>query len=94
MVEMWSPIPYNASLVDRVDMLVSPKHVHHVRNYLNCSGMDSNVLEDNLQKAIDSENDIDENAEIIWTRDSSNDFFSDMNFFIRKLLFIKYKQQI
>ena len=31
MVEMWSSIPYNASLVDAVDMVVSPRHEKHVK---------------------------------------------------------------
>ena len=31
MVEMWSTIPYNASLVDAVDMVVSPRHEKHVK---------------------------------------------------------------
>ena len=60
MVEMWSPIPYNASLVDRVDILVSPRHSKHVKQYLNCAGMNVDVIEENLQKAIDEENDIDD----------------------------------
>ena len=57
---MWSPIPYNASLVDRVDILVSPRHSKHVKQYLSCAGMNVDVIEENLQKAIDEENDIDD----------------------------------
>merc|ERR1712226_1206164 len=65
MVEMWSPIPYNASLVDRVDILVSPRHSKHVKQYLNCAGMNVDVIEENLQKAIDEENSIDDQEVII-----------------------------
>lgn len=59
MVEMWSSIPYNASLVDAVDMVVSPRHEKHVKDYLSCSGMTPTVVENNLQRAIDKENEID-----------------------------------
>ena len=65
MVEMWSPIPYNASLVDRVDILVSPRHSNHVKQYLSCAGMNVDVIEENLQKAIDEENSIDDQEVII-----------------------------
>ena len=56
MVEMWSTIPYNASLVESVDMIVSPSHEAHVKNYLSCSGMTPEIVEEDLQKAIDEEN--------------------------------------
>lgn len=59
MVEMWSTIPYNASLVDAVDMVVSPRHEKHVKDYLSCSGMTPTVVENNLQRAIEKENEID-----------------------------------
>jgi len=59
MVEMWSTIPYNASLVDAVEMVVSPRHEKHVKDYLSCSGMTPAVIEDNLQRAMDIENEID-----------------------------------
>jgi len=59
MVEMWSSIPYNASLVDAVDMVVSPRHEKHVKDYLSCSGMTPTVVENNLQRAIEKENEID-----------------------------------
>merc|ERR1712223_82443 len=59
MVEMWSTIPYNASLVDAVDMVVSPRHEKHVKDYLSCSGMTPTVVEENLQRAMDVENEID-----------------------------------
>jgi len=59
MVEMWSTIPYNASLVDAVEMVVSPRHEKHVKDYLSCSGMTPTVIEDDLQHAIDLENKID-----------------------------------
>ena len=62
---MWSPIPYNASLVDRVDILVSPRHSNHVKQYLSCAGMNVDVIEENLQKAIDEENSIDDQEVII-----------------------------
>ena len=68
---MWSPIPYNASLVDRVDILVSPRHSKHVKPYLNCAGMNVDVIEENLQKAIDEENDIDD-QEVISKKASKN----------------------
>ena len=58
MVEMWSTIPYNASLVDAVDMVVSPRHIKHVKDYLSCSGMTPIVIEDNLQRAIEAENEV------------------------------------
>ena len=58
MVEMWSTIPYNASLVDAVDMVVSPRHIKHVKDYLSCSGMTPLVVEDNLQRAIEAENEV------------------------------------
>lgn len=70
MVEMWSTIPYNASLVDAVDMIVSPKHVQHVKSYLSCSGMTPAVIEENLQRAIEVENEIDESG-VVATRLSS-----------------------
>ena len=60
---MWSPIPYNASLVDRVDILVSPRHSNHVKQYLSCAGMNVDVIEENLQKAIDEENIIDDEVD-------------------------------
>ena len=59
MVEMWSTIPYNASLVDAVEMVVSPRHEKHVKDYLSCSGMTPTVVEENLQRAMDVENEID-----------------------------------
>ena len=65
---MWSQIPYNASLVDRVDILVGPKHIRHVKGYLSCSGMNPEVIEENLQKAIDGENEVDPNDDIVSTR--------------------------
>ena len=66
MIEMWSTIPYNASLVDRVDIVVNPKHEEHVKSYLTCAGMTPTVVEKDLQKAIDQENQV----ESIGTRDS------------------------
>ena len=71
---MWSTIPYNASLVDRVDMVVSPKHEAHVKSYLSCAGMTPTVVENDLQKAIDQENQFDPDAVI--TRQSSKTLFS------------------
>jgi hypothetical protein len=56
MVEMWSAIPYNVSLLDHVDMLVHPNHVVHVKSYLLCSGMTTTVLYRDLQRAIELEN--------------------------------------
>merc|ERR1711953_1298759 len=67
MIEMWSTIPYNASLVDRVDIVVNPKHEEHVKSYLTCAGMTPTVVEKDLQKAIDQENQV----ESIGTRDST-----------------------
>lgn len=65
MVEIWSSIPYNASLVESVDMIVSPAHEKQVKNYLSCSGMSPSVVEKDLQSAIDTENVIDtEPAEV------------------------------
>ena len=69
---MWSTIPYNASLVDRVDMVVSPKHEAHVKSYLSCAGMTPTVIENDLQKAIDQENQFDPDS--IITRQSSKIF--------------------
>ena len=71
MVEMWSPIPYNASLVDRVDILVSPRHSNHVKQYLSCAGMNVDVIEENLQKAIDEENIIDDEVDELPSRKAS-----------------------
>ena len=56
MVEIWSGISPNVSLVDHADLMVSPKHATHVKNYLTCSGIDVQVLSDNLQRQIDEEN--------------------------------------
>ena len=70
MIEMWSTIPYNASLVDRVDIVVNPKHEEHVKSYLTCAGMTPTVVEKDLQKAIDQENQV----ESIGTRDSLGEF--------------------
>ena len=58
MVEMWSSIPYNASLVESVDMIVNPKNEKQVKHYLSCSGMPPVVVEDDLQRAIDEENQV------------------------------------
>ena len=69
MIEMWSTIPYNASLVDRVDIVVNPKHEEHVKSYLTCAGMTPTVVEKDLQKAIDQENQV----ESIGTRDSTGE---------------------
>ena len=66
---MWSTIPYNASLVDRVDIVVNPKHEEHVKSYLTCAGMTPTVVEKDLQKAIDQENQV----ESIGTRDSTGE---------------------
>jgi len=71
MVEMWSSIPYNASLVDAVDMVVSPRHEKHVKDYLSCSGMTPTVVENNLQRAIEKENEIDpedQDGDLVITR--------------------------
>ena len=71
MVEMWSTIPYNASLVDAVEMVVSPRHEKHVKDYLSCSGMTPTVVEENLQRAMDVENEIDPEEDEVITRVTS-----------------------
>ena len=56
MVEIWNPISPNVSLIDHADLMVAPKHAGHVKNYLRCSGMEVQVISDNLQRQIDTEN--------------------------------------
>lgn len=56
MVELWNPLPANFSLIDSVDILVSPEHASHVKKYLQCSGMDPETMIQDLQKEIDQEN--------------------------------------
>lgn len=56
MIELWNPLPSNVSLIDSVDILVSPQHVGHVRSYLECSGMKTETVIQNLQAEIDLEN--------------------------------------
>jgi len=70
MVEMWSSIPYNASLVESVDMIVSLNNKKQVKGYLSCSGMPPTVVEEDLQRAIEEEN-ID-NTKIINSRLPTN----------------------
>lgn len=56
MVDIWNPISPNVSLIDHADLMVAPKHAGHVKDYLKCSGMDVNVISENLQRQIDEEN--------------------------------------
>ena len=85
MVEMWSTIPYNASLVDSVDMIVRPGHQKHVKEYLTCAGMEPQVIEEDLQTAIDQENLVENvpDDELVITRDTSKD-----------LCFFKYSSKL
>lgn len=91
MVEMWSTIPYNASLVDQVDLIVSPQHLAHVKSYLSCSGMEPEVVEDNLQRAIDEENQEDPDQDIVITRQSGKGFFVHLIRFKKSI--VNWKQQ-
>jgi len=56
LVQIWSPLSPNVSLVDHADLMVAPKHAGHVKSYLSCSGMGVQVVSDNLQRQIDLEN--------------------------------------
>jgi len=56
LVQVWSPLSPNVSLVDHADLMVAPKHAGHVKSYLSCSGMGVQVVSDNLQRQIDLEN--------------------------------------
>ncbi len=56
MVELWNSIPYNLSLSENVDILVSPEHSGHVKRYLECSGIVPEIIIQDLQKEIDGEN--------------------------------------
>ena len=56
MVDIWNPISPNVSLIDHADLMVAPKHAGHVKNYLKCSGMEVEVISENLQRQIDEEN--------------------------------------
>ncbi len=56
MVELWNSIPYNLSLSENVDILVSPEHSGHVKKYLECSGIVPEIIIQDLQKEIDGEN--------------------------------------
>lgn len=56
MVDIWNPISPNVSLIDHADLMVAPKHAGHVKEYLRCSGMEVQVISDNLQRQIDTEN--------------------------------------
>ena len=56
MVDIWNPISHNVSLIDHADLMVSPKHAGHVKDYLKCSGMEVKVMSKNLQRQIDEEN--------------------------------------
>ena len=56
MVDIWNPISHNVSLIDHADLMVSPKHAGHVKDYLKCSGMEVKVMSENLQRQIDEEN--------------------------------------
>jgi hypothetical protein len=56
MVELWNPLPANITLIDSVDILVSPDHASHVKKYLQCSGMNPETMIQDLQKEIDQEN--------------------------------------
>ena len=56
MVEILSRLSRNVSVVDYAELIVSPKHVRHVKNYLSCSGIGVQVVSDDLQRQIDHEN--------------------------------------
>ena len=56
LVDIWNPISRNVSLIEHADLMVAPKHVGHVKNYLKCSGMNVQVISENLQRQIDEEN--------------------------------------
>ena len=56
MVELWNSIPTNLSLAEKVDILVSPDHAGHVKQYLQCSGIVPEVIIKDLQSDIDQEN--------------------------------------
>ena len=44
------------SVVDYADLIVSPKHVRHVKDYLRCSGIGVKIVSDDLQRQINHEN--------------------------------------
>ena len=56
LVEFWSPIPRNFSIISHADLMVGPNHADHVVNYLKCSGMEVEITSNNLQQQIDEEN--------------------------------------
>ena len=56
MVELWNSLPVNLSLAENVDVLVGPEHVGHVKRYLECSGIEPEIIINDLQKEIDLEN--------------------------------------
>ena len=56
MVEIFSRLSRNVAVVDYADLIVSPKHVRHVKNYLRCSGIGVKVVSDDLQRQINHEN--------------------------------------
>ena len=90
MVEIWSAIPYNASLVDSVDMIVSPKHQKHVKNYLTCSGMNPEVIENNLQNAIEIENKIDDDSLLTRVSTGKNNRFKSLFYLYKKSKYFLY----
>ena len=48
--------------------MVAPKHVGHVKNYLKCSGLEVEVISENLQRQIDEENIISDPRDTVVTR--------------------------
>ena len=44
MVDIWNPISPNVSLIDHADLMVSPKHAGHVKDYAESSRMAVNVI--------------------------------------------------
>ena len=48
--------------------MVGPRHVDHVKNYLKCSGMEVEVISENLQRQIDDENIISDPRDTVVTR--------------------------
>ena len=48
--------------------MVAPKHVGHVKNYLKCSGLEVEVISENLQRQIDDENIISDPRDTVVTR--------------------------
>lgn len=60
MDEYWTPVPANYTPNSKlsIDMMVCPKNFEHVTKYLECSGIDFTVKIKDLQRLIDTENEV------------------------------------